>query len=137
MPRSVSTRREFLRSTAALTATSTTAPYWLGKNIRAAETKSINDRPRIGVIGVGGRGLFLTQLTANFGQIVALCDADLNRSEKAKAALGGKLATYQDYRKLLDRKDIDIVINGTPDHWHTIINIAACKSGRDVYAENP
>ncbi len=69
--------------------------------------------------------------------MVAVCDADLNQAEKAKAAFDGKPEVHQDYRKLLDRNDIDVIINGTPDHWHTIVNIAACKSGRDVYAEKP
>ena len=51
--------------------------------------------------------------------------------------LGGKPDLYQDYRKLLDRKDIDVVTNGTPDHWHTPINVAACRAGKDVYTEKP
>ena len=50
---------------------------------------------------------------------------------------GGKAAVYQHYRKLLDHKGIDVVTNATPDHWHTAINIAACKAGKDVYAEKP
>ena len=44
---------------------------------------------------------------------------------------------YQDYRKMLDRKDVDAVICAVPDHWHTAINIAVCKSGRDMYTEKP
>ena len=59
------------------------------------------------------------------------------RPRRPRQALGGKADIYQDYRKLLDRKDIELVINATPDHWHTAINIAACKAGKDVYAEKP
>jgi myo-inositol 2-dehydrogenase / D-chiro-inositol 1-dehydrogenase len=138
MLRSLSTRREFLRSTAALTAASAVAPYCsTGENVRADEAKSKNDRPHVGAIGVGARGLVVTREAAKFGNVVAVCDVDLRRAEEAKAVLGGKPEIYQDYRKLLDRKDIDLIINATPEHWHTAINVAACKSGRDVYAEKP
>ncbi len=131
------TRREFLRSTAAL-ATASTAPFWFADaRVRAAETPSKQDRRRVGAIGVGGRGTYVTQWAAKFGDIVAVCDVDLAHAESAKAAFQGKPEVYQDYRRLLDRKDIDVIVNGTPDHWHTIVNIAACKSGRDVYAEKP
>lgn len=138
MSRNTATRRDFLRSATTLAATSVAAPYWLmGQNLRAAEPTPKGDGPRVAAVGVGGRGLFVTQWAAKFGPIVAVCDADLNQAEKAKAVFDGKPDVYQDYRKLLDRNDIDVIINGTPDHWHTIINIAACRSGRDVYAEKP
>ena len=138
MSRSISTRREFLRSTAALTAAGVVTPYWFtGENVRADQAKLKNDRLQVGAIGVGEQGLFVTQWAAKFGDVVAVCDVDLRQAAKTKAALGGKAEIYQDYRKLLDRKDIDLVINATPDHWHTAINVAACKSGRDVYAEKP
>jgi predicted dehydrogenase len=102
---------------------------------KAAEGK--NDRPHIAAIGVGGRGLYVSQWAAKFGDVVAICDVDLRQAELAKEAFGGKAEIFQDYRKLLDRKDLDVVVNATPDHWHTAINIAACRSGRDVYAEKP
>ena len=133
-----STRREFLVSGIALAAAGTAMPYWFtGENARADETKAKNDRPHVAAIGVGGRGMAVTQGAANFGEIVAVCDVDLRQAERAKAAFGGKPEIYQDYRKLLDRKDIELVVNGTPDHWHTAINIAACKAGKDVYTEKP
>jgi myo-inositol 2-dehydrogenase / D-chiro-inositol 1-dehydrogenase len=133
-----STRREFLGRCAACTAAGASIPYWFtGENARADETKAKNDRPCVATIGVGDRGMSDTQWAAEFGDIVAVCDADLRRAEKAKVAFGDKPEIYQDYRRLLDRKGIDLIINATPDHWHTAINIAACKSGRDVYAEKP
>ena len=79
----------------------------------------------------------IAQGAAALGDIVAVCDVDLKHAEQAKEAFGGKPDIYGDYRQLLDRKDIDVVINATPDHWHTIINVAACKAGKDVYAEKP
>ena len=68
--------------------------------------------------------------------MVAVCDVDRGQAEKAKAAFG-KADVYKDYRKLLERKDIDVIVNGTPDHWHTAVNIAACQAGKDVYTEKP
>jgi predicted dehydrogenase len=135
MDRNRSTRRRFLGSVAAATGAAA-IPYWMtAARTQAAEAK--NDRLRIAAIGVGGRGLSVTQLAARFGDVVAVCDVDLRQAEAAKQALGGKAAIAQDYRTVLDRKDIDVVINGTPDHWHTAVNVAACRSGRDVYAEKP
>ena len=60
-----------------------------------------------------------------------------NRPKRPRPRYGGKPEIYQDYRKLLERKDIDVIVNGTPDHWHTAVNIAACQAGKDVYAEKP
>ena len=127
------TRRQFVRST-----TTAAVPYWLSAASASAEEPTAkNDGPRIGCIGVGSRGMADSKQASRFGDIVAICDADLKHAEMAKAALGGKADIYQDYRKLLDRNDIDVIINGTPDHWHTLINVLACKSGKDVYAEKP
>lgn len=131
-------RRDFLRSTVAIAAGGATLPYWcMGENARANQFKSKCDRPRIAAIGVGGRGSQITTEAAQFGDLVAICDVDLQHAEKLKVILGGKADIYQDYRRFLERKDIDVVINGTPDHWHTAINVAACKTGRDVYTEKP
>ncbi len=69
--------------------------------------------------------------------MVAVCDVDLANADRASELLGGKPEVYQDYRKLLDRKDVEIVTNGTPDHWHTAVNVAACRAGKDVYTEKP
>jgi len=135
MPRQPSTRRQFLRSAATAAIAGTTIPYWL--SARAEPPQSGSDRPRVGCIGLGGRGSAIAKEASALGDIVAVCDADLTHADKAKAAFGGKPEVYQDYRKLLDRRDIDVITNGTPDHWHTIINLAACRSGRDVYTEKP
>lgn len=133
-----SNRRGFLRSSAMVVAAGAAVPYWFtGQDAKAVENTSKNDRPHIGAIGLGSRGTHDAAWAAKFGEIVAVCDVDQQHAANARAAFGGKAEVFEDYRKLLERKDIDIIINGTPDHWHTAINIAACKAGKDVYAEKP
>lgn len=132
-------RRQFITSASAAGALGCVASYWVtDAPARAASFQAKNDRPLVAVIGPGGRGMYDAKQAARFGDVVAVCDADLQRAEQARSALGGKAAVFQDYRKLLDsRPDIDVVINGTPDHWHTAVNIAACRAGKDVYTEKP
>jgi myo-inositol 2-dehydrogenase/D-chiro-inositol 1-dehydrogenase len=138
MFRSNSTRREFLRSVAATTAAGVFVPYWLtGQAARANGFKAKSDRPLVGAIGVGGRGTGVAQEASLFGDVVAVCDVDRKNAERAKNIFGGKPEIYTDYRKLLERKDLEVITNGTPDHWHTAVNIAACKAGKDVYTEKP
>ncbi len=69
--------------------------------------------------------------------MVAVCEVDRTHAERACEKHGGKATIYDDYRRLLQRQDIDVIVNATPDHWHTAINIAACQAGRDVYTEKP
>jgi predicted dehydrogenase len=96
-----------------------------------------SDRVIVGVIGTGNRGnLLIDQLPAP-GQIAALSDCYLTRAEEARAKRKKDWAVYQDYRKILDRKDIDAVIIATTDHARAIPCIHACQAGKDVYAEKP
>ena len=98
-----------------------------------------NDKIRIGVIGTANRGgqLMTAFLKHDDMEIVALCDARKSHMEKANKRLDGKATLYDDYRKMLDDKDIDAVVIATPDHWHAIQTIAACNAGKDVYCEKP
>jgi predicted dehydrogenase len=73
---------------------------------------------------------------AKFGDIVAVCDVDATHLDKAQATYR-KANAYHDYRKVCDRTDIDCIINATPDHWHTLINLRALRNGKDVYSEKP
>lgn len=104
---------------------------------------SPNDTVRIGVIGCNNMGWSdLTSILTHSGvACVALCDIDSRVLNKRAAELekktGKKAALYGDYRKLLDNKDIDAVIIGTPDHWHCLQMINACEAGKDVYVEKP
>ena len=137
MTKPTTTRRDFLRSTAAVAATAITPYYLSSQNARAGEPKSKNERPSIGAIGVGGRGLGDTRVASTFGDVVAVCDLDRTHAERAKQTFDGKPDVYTDYRKLLERDDIDVIVNGTPDHWHTAVAIDACKAGKDLYTEKP
>src|SRR5438309_8392111 len=113
-------RREFLRVSAA-------SPLLLplvmptGRTM-ADETRAKNDRPRLGLIGAGGQGSGDARGASTFGDFLAVCDVDRRHGEQARndRRIGkGKADVCEDYRKLLDRKDIDAVVIGTPDHWHT------------------
>jgi len=131
-------RREFLR-VSALSPLLLPLVQPAGRTM-ADETRAKNDRPRLGLIGAGGQGSGDARGASHFGDFLAVCDVDKGRAAKAKddRHIGkGKADGYEDYRKLLDRKDIDAVIIGTPDHWHTRICIDAMKAGKDVYCEKP
>jgi predicted dehydrogenase len=94
-----------------------------------------NERIGIGGIGIGRRGLQLFDELPTLGRIVAIADVNLPRAEKTAEPY--KAAAYQDYRKLLERKDVDAIITATPDHWRAIVCIHACQAGKDIYAEKP
>jgi predicted dehydrogenase len=97
---------------------------------------SPNERARIALIGCGGMGTVDAKLAERFGDVAAICDVDSARLVKAGEVFK-RAERYGDYRKVCDRPDIDVVINGTPDHWHTLINLRAVASGKDVYSEKP
>ena len=130
-----STRRGFLASCAAATA----APYFFSQaRTLADETRSANDRFAVGLIGCGGMGVGNMQSAAQWIDVLAVADVDSGRAAKAGQALsGGKAAVYDDYRKILERKDIDVLHIATPDHWHTKILVEALLAGKDVYCEKP
>lgn len=134
------------------------------QNKKVENKIAANDRIQLGVIGLGSRGYnlidaFLRQETC---QIVAVCDVDefhyrdrpwgtgiaygripgAKKIDQAYAKNGRPkgtqgVRTYDDYRPLIDRKDIDAVVIATPDHWHAMCTLAALKSGKDVYCEKP
>jgi predicted dehydrogenase len=130
-------RRHFLKTSAALAAASTAYFPWATK---AFANQSKNDRPVIGCIGLGGMGMGDANQHKNFGDIVAVCDVDAGRAEKARQDPNvgkGKADAYGDYRKILERKDIDVVSVVTPDHWHVKICIEALEAGKHVFCQKP
>jgi predicted dehydrogenase len=139
------TRRRFLQNTALLTA----APLILPSRVWSQETAP-GKRFTVGCIGMGKMmgGHLRNMLQRDDVQVVAVCDVDTTRREEAKKrvddAYTKKAGTtqagcsaYNDFRELLARKDIDLAVIATPDHWHAYIAIAAVKAGKDVYCEKP
>jgi predicted dehydrogenase len=124
-------RRDFIKRGIATVGAAAAA----GANILGA-----NDRVRVGVIGPGrqGRGVMKTFMRNADAQIVALCDVFQPQMDFAikDAKLEG-VDTYRDFRRLLDRKDIDAVIVASPDHWHALQTVMACQASKDVYVEKP
>ncbi len=134
------TRREFLKRSAA-TGTLVSVPYlWTSSQARAED---LNSKPTIVAIGVGGsrgrysRGGSDARNAARFGKMIAVCDVDDRHTAEFNAKFKGKLKTYRDYRVLFEKEKPDIAVIGTPDHWHVPIAIAAMRAGCDVYCEKP
>jgi predicted dehydrogenase len=98
-----------------------------------------NDRIRLGLIGSGGRGKqdWTTFLKQPDVDPVAVCDLYDPFRAKGIEMSGGRAQGHQDFRQVLDRKDVDAVIVAVPDHWHALMTIAACSAGKDVYCEKP
>ena len=143
-------RRKFL--TGSLTGIAmASVPAWFAKPSEAAPLNLTtpkfgpNDTINFAVIGPGGsKGGYrqgLGDAHAAAGQpnckMVAACDVDAQHLDEAVKSFGPDCKGYTDYRELLERKDIDAVVIGTPDHWHAAICIAAMKAGKDVYCEKP
>jgi predicted dehydrogenase len=105
--------------------------------------KSPNDTITVALVGCKGMGF--NDLSAFLDQpnvvCAAMCDVDSNilqeRAAEVEKRTGKKPDLYEDFRKVMDRKDIDVVIVGTPDHWHCLPTIYACQTGKDVYCEKP
>ena len=97
----------------------------------------VGDGIRIGLIGCGGMGSGDLQNATRLGATVtALCDVDEGQAAKLKKKYE-KAETFTDFRKLLESKDVDAVVCATPDHWHTLVSLAAMRAGKDVYCEKP
>ncbi len=134
-----SSRRRFLKQTSAAgagAAALTSFPW----TRTAFANVSKNDRPQIGCIGVGSMGTGDARAHARFGDILAVCDVDSRHAERAKndPNIGnGKCDMYKDYRRVLDRDDIDVVSVVTPDHWHVKIAIEALEAGKHVFCQKP
>ena len=138
-------RRTFLNHCAAIAA-ATGLPRWVVERDLSAESqtpptpRSANDRPGLALIGCGGMGRGDIKSASRFGDIVAVCDVDENHAAQvAKQFTSGDRvpATFTDFRRLLESKDVNIIVNATPDHWHTLINLAAAGAKKDIYAEKP
>jgi predicted dehydrogenase len=124
-------RRRFLQSTAVGLSAGTFAG-----TLPASDKKiAANERLRVGVIGVAGQGAYNLSNVAH-EEIFALCDVDENRAGPARQA-HPRAKFYQDFRRLLDHKEIEAVVIATPDHMHAIPAVMAMRAGKHVYCEKP
>lgn len=129
-----SSRRAFLGRMAAVSAAMQVPGFVSAGALGLGQAPGANEQIGVGFIGAGRRGNQLSRLPAE-GRIVAVADVHLQRAEQMASRL--KCSAFQDYRQLLDRSDVDAVVIATPDHWHAIAAIAACRAGKDVYLEKP
>lgn len=136
-------RRKFLKNSTAIAAGASILPIIPGTAQAASRIIGANEKVTVGLIGVNGMGManLRTFLQQDGVECAALCDVDRNVLEKRASETtelqGKKPDLYGDYRKLIERKDIDAVIIGTPDHWHCLPMVEACQAGKDVYVEKP
>ncbi|GAB3948840.1 hypothetical protein GCM10028805_24140 [Spirosoma harenae] len=147
-----SSRRSFLKTlglagTAAATApaalaetasSTTVIPQYLNL-VRSHSSTAANDKVRIALIGTGGMGMgdTNTALMVDGVEMVAACDLYDGRLRRAKELWGENLPVTKDYREIIDRTDVDAIINGTTDHWHEKISTDAMRKGKHVYCEKP
>jgi predicted dehydrogenase len=132
-------RRSFLKNNVAGISIGFSVPYWFtATKANALQPACKNDRIKFALVGCGGMGRGDAGEARKFGDIVAVCDVDARRARKASTDLSdGQAAIYEDYRKLLDKEQCDVVICATPDHWHTRVVVDAIVAGKDVYCEKP
>ena len=142
-------RRRFLKVVTAAGMAVSAAPHLIPATALGYGRSAPSDRIKVGFIGVGWKGLqgcfgsLVHSFLANPAcQAVAVCDVNRKSRDEAKAVIdqangNTDCATFNDFRELLDRDDIDAVAIATPDHWHAIQTISACRSGKDVYCEKP
>jgi predicted dehydrogenase len=145
MPNSFHISRRSFFTRCSLAAAAGGLPLWFVQRELAAQEvaktiSSPNDRPGIALIGCGGQGQADAANALRFADVLAACDVDqLNHNEAAaRFTKDGKTpAKYGDFRKLLERDDLHAIVQATPDHWHTLVNIAAANAKKDVYGEKP
>jgi predicted dehydrogenase len=142
------TRRSFLTK-CTVAAAATGLPLWAIQHDAALGAEaatntpalpSPNARPGIALIGCGNQGTGDAANASGYGDILAVCDVHQDHLDGAARRLSRNGKTpdkYNDFRKVMERDDIHIIVQGTPDHWHTLINLAAAKARKDVYGEKP
>ncbi|QDT32177.1 Gfo/Idh/MocA family oxidoreductase [Thalassoglobus polymorphus] len=138
------TRRDFLQKTSAITSAAAVASVFPSTASAISETASPNEKINLGVIGIGPRCTYDLTAMLKFDDIrcVAIADVQSRRRDAGKALVDKHYENkdcklYQDFRDLLDRKDIDAVLVATGDRWHADASILAAKAGKDVYSEKP
>ncbi|MGH9315375.1 MAG: Gfo/Idh/MocA family protein, partial [Vicinamibacterales bacterium] len=136
------TRRRFLKDAAGVSVASLAIVPTVSARSQD-RVAGANRRIRVGLIGCGGMGSGDLRAMLRLGaDCVALCDVDDEQTAKTRASVEKNFQqtpglVTRDFRRLLDRQDLDVVIVGTPDHWHALQTVMACQAGKDVYVEKP
>ena len=130
------TRRQFIRQSA-----TAGVGFWVSNEWARGEpavTRSANEKVNVAIVGCGGQGSWNTRQVAESGManLVALVDVDENRCAETRAAFP-KVPFHVDYRRVLERKDVDAVLVATPDHTHVGPTLMALRAGKHVYSEKP
>ena len=148
----INSRRIFIKKAAVGAITTAVAPGFVKAetiqtpDILPSGAKGANDRIRVAVLGINGRGkIHISEIMGLAGkanvEVVALADPDMvilqDRAKDFQKKYGKTVAIEQDFRRLYDNKDIDAVTLATPNHWHALQTIWACQAGKDVYVEKP
>ncbi len=140
MNKHVTTRRDMLKRTAAAFGA---APYVItSAALGSARQPPASERITMGLIGCGGRGTgVFGGLIGNGAQPIATCDCYQGRREGRardfQKRTGSKVTPYADFRELLARDDVDAVLIASPEHWHAVMSVEACRQGKHVYCEKP
>jgi len=138
-------RRKFIKQSSGAVISALTFPSIVPSSVFGKSGQGVpSDRITVGCIGVGGMGTgnlkgFLNKQEV---KVLAVCDVDRQHREQAKSLVDQNYnntdcATYNDFRELLARDDIDAIMTATPDHWHAVIATATAQAGKDIYAEKP
>jgi predicted dehydrogenase len=125
-------RRRFIKSSVRATAATLGAASY-------RKVLGANERVRAGLVGIGliGKRHLLDFMAQPDVEVAAICETCEPRLDEGVSISGGKAERFKDFRRMLDRKDIDAVVVSTPDHWHALMTIMACAAGKDVYVEKP
>jgi predicted dehydrogenase len=144
--REYNSRRSFIKTAATGAVLAAVTPAMAMPTVIPASSKGANDRIRVAVLGVNGRGQNLIDEVMGLAEkanveVAVLCDPDMNvlrkRAAEFEKAHGKKVKIEQDFRKTYDDKKIDAVMLASPNHWHALQSIWACQAGKDVYVEKP
>ena len=138
-------RRRFIKGAAGAAVGAVGFPYLVSSSaLGNAGSVAASERIVVGCVGVGpqGTGVMRNFLGQKDAQVVAICDVKSTRRDSVKALVDKHYkntgcVTYKDFRKLMARDDIDVILSATTDHWHVLTALAAVKSGKDVYLEKP
>jgi myo-inositol 2-dehydrogenase/D-chiro-inositol 1-dehydrogenase len=132
----VTARRDWL-SRSVLAAAATMGGVWTFPALTQGKPRSRLERLGVGVIGLRYQGSVIADKARLYGDIVAVADVDQHVRQQAKASFGSTPRDFEDYRQLISRPEVDVVLIGAPDHWHAKMLIDACRAGKDVYCEKP